>query len=159
MTTRSLDNQIKMLHFQLKNTHVCVDIRYVDKIISLLQLEPVPNSPPYLAGLMSLEEKIIPVIDLAMRLGMHREQPYTIDIPILLCTYEAQQAGLIIDKVMGLVTINKQNIQMHEEFNSVETPFIGSVTLHDDLSLLLNMNHIFPLNINIDLKNKKRGDK
>ncbi|MBY0545599.1 MAG: chemotaxis protein CheW [Gammaproteobacteria bacterium] len=150
------ETSIQTLRFHLQNTHVCMDICYVDKIIPLLQLEPVPNCPLYLVGLMNMEEKIIPVIDLAMRVGICRDEPYTLDTPILLCTYDTHQAGLIVDKVEGLIEFDKKNIQMHEEFNADTAPFIGSITLNEELSLLLNMNYIFPLNINIDFQKKRQ---
>jgi purine-binding chemotaxis protein CheW len=145
-------NQIQVLQFVVQNAHICLDLSYVNKVLPLLMLDIVPNSPLFFAGLMNLEGKIIPVIDLALRLGMHRNKKYSLDMSILLCTYDLHQAGLIVDDVTGLSTINEETIQMHEEFDKTSSPFIGSISINSNLSLLLNLDYIFPIDINNDDK-------
>lgn len=146
-------NQIQVLQFVIENAHICIDLRFVNKILPLMQLERVPNCPNYFAGLMNLEGKTIPVIDLAIRLGMQRINKYSLDMPILLCTYENHQAGMLVDNITNLSLIQENTIQMHEEFDTTDSPFLGSVSINENLSLLLNLSHIFPISTNLETVN------
>src|SRR5579871_1770841 len=98
--------KLQVLHFLVSNVRMCIDLKYIKKVLPLVQLERIPGSPVYLVGLLNLAGKSIPVIDLAMRLGLHRHQAYTIDMPILICFDNEHEVGFIIDKVLGLATID-----------------------------------------------------
>ncbi len=133
--------KLQVLHFLLQNVRFCMDVQYIEKILPLVFLETVPNSPAYLAGLMNLTGKSIPVIDLAMRLGFTPNKPYRLTTPILLCT-DGAQAGLIIDEVLGLADVEEEIMQMREEFNNASSLFIAAIALDTGVSLLINMERI-----------------
>jgi len=160
MNTAVIKPKMKVLTCTVQDTHVCIDVQYIDKILPLISLEIVPNSPTYVAGLINLEGKIIPVIDLAIRLGVKRTEAYSLDVSILLCTYGSHQAGLIIDDIGNLLEIEEEAIQMADEFHHKHSPFVGSVYLSTHLALLVNMDYIFPININLEsLKNRTKPAK
>ncbi|KTD72524.1 chemotaxis protein CheW [Legionella tucsonensis] len=60
---------------------------------------------------------------------------------------ETHQIGLIVDKVLGLSSIDEQQIEIHEELTSNNSPFWGAVTLESGVSLLLNINWVFTLKL------------
>jgi purine-binding chemotaxis protein CheW len=150
-----------------------MDLHYIEKILPLPMLEIVPSCPVYFVGLMNLKNKCIPVLDLAMCTGLTRNEEYPLNIPILLCSNrplsklaeesegrggtssgefgkrsnETHQIGLIVDKVLGLSSIDEQQIEIHEEFTSTNSPFLGAVTLETGVSLLLNINWVFALKL------------
>lgn len=140
-----------VLNCLIKDVHVCIDVANVNKILPLLLLEAVPNSPNYVAGLFNLEGKVIPVIDLAMRLGMERVDTYTLDMSVLLCNYGEYQAGFIIDKVLSLSEVNQDDIQMHEKFDTKDSSFVGTATLKNSISLLVNIEHLLPINMHHEM--------
>jgi len=138
--------EFRVLHFKLQNVFVCIDLRYIDKIISLPELEEVPASPPYLAGLMNYAGLSIPVINLAWRLGLPCHKPYTLDMPLILCQDGKHKAGFIVDELMGIEIIDKNKIQQQFEFKVNESPFYATVTIKDHLSLLLNVGCLIEIN-------------
>lgn len=163
-----LPKNLTVLHFLLHDVHVCMDLHYIEKILPLPMLEIVPSCPIYFVGLMNLKNKCIPVVDLAMCTGLIRNEEYPLNIPILLCSNkplstvaeeskvrvedgkrsnETHQIGLIVDKVLGLSSIDEQQIEIHEEFTSNNSPFLGAVTLETGVSLLLNINWVFALKL------------
>lgn len=138
---------LTVLHFLLQDVQVCMDLAYLEKILPLPLLETVPACPVYFVGLMNLKNKCIPVLDLAICTGLLREEIYPLNIPILLCSNGIHQVGLIVDKVLGLNTVDEKHIEVHEEFTSSKSPFYGAVTLETGVSLLLDINWVFALNL------------
>src|ERR1044072_7892515 len=102
-----LNKNLKVLHFLLQDTQLCVNVRYIEKILPLPLLQTVPASPVYLAGLMNLKNKCVPILDLALCLGLARNQLYPLNILVLLCSDGMNKLGLIVDKVLGLSEIDE----------------------------------------------------
>jgi purine-binding chemotaxis protein CheW len=136
---------LTVLHFLLQGIQVCMDLHYIEKILSLPMLEAVPSSPVYLVGVMNLKNKCIPVFDLAIGTGLKRNEMYPLNIPILFCSDGRHQIGLIVDEVLGLSKINEKQIEIREEFTSKNSPFLGAVTRETGVSLLINSDWIFSL--------------
>lgn len=134
---------LTVLHFLVQDTQVCMNLHYIEKVLPLPLLEPVPSSPVYFVGLMNLKNKCIPVFDLAICIGLARDQIYPLNIPILLCSDGTHEVGLIIDKVLGLSDIDEKKIEIHEEFTNNNSPFFGAVTLETGISLLINISWVF----------------
>ena len=137
-----LPKNLTVLHFLLQDIQVCMDLRYIEKILPLPMLEIVPSSPLYFVGLMNLKNKCIPVLDLAIGTGLNRSETYPLNMPILLCSDGTHQMGLLVDKVLGLSPIDEQQIEIHEEFSSRNSPFFGAVTLETGVSLLINIDWV-----------------
>ena len=60
----------KYLTFRLMDEDYGVDILSVKEIIGMLPITPVPRSKEYLKGVINLRGKIIPVVDLRVKMGM-----------------------------------------------------------------------------------------
>lgn len=135
---------MKVLQFELLTSRVCINLLHVDKALLLMMLETVPGSAPYLAGLLNLSGNSVPVMDLAMLLGFERSESYALDTPVLLCTHNSQQTGLIIDNIIGITETDISAIQPYQNVNehSNEMPFSGTISIENDLFLLLNMDYV-----------------
>ena len=138
---------MKLLSFLLSDVQMCIDLQYVEKVLSLPLLEAVPNSPVYLLGIMNLEGESIPVIDLALRLGMEREELYSITIPIILCRNDTQRVGLIVDEIMGLADVDEELLQLHDNFKQAGSHFLATVTQKQQVSLLLNAKYALSIHL------------
>lgn len=143
-----LKSKFQVLRFQVQKVRMCMDLDYVKKVLPLIQLETVPSSPTYLTGLMNLAGKSIPVIDLALRLGLKRNELYTLDNQILLCSDGTNEIGLIVDNVIGLANVSEEELQMRSDFDN--SPFIAAVTLENELSLFLNMSEIIAISLTLE---------
>lgn len=141
------DNSIQVLKMMVRQANFCIDIKYIVKVLPLMELEIVPAGPHYVAGVMNLAGKSIPVIDLALRLSLDREEPYSLDTPIVLCAFNGVEAGLIIDQVLGLATVDQRTIQMGEEFAKPESLILGTLTMGTDVSLLIATDRVLTFNL------------
>ncbi len=133
---------ITVLHFMLGDVCACADIESIKKVVLLPQLEAVPGGPNDLAGLMNYEGKSVPVIDLALKLEIARQEKYSTDTPVLLCEHQGKQIGIIINKVLGFAELAPANLQLDKEFDLPNSPFFGAVNKDGKLSLLINVKNI-----------------
>lgn len=138
---------IKVLHIKLEKEFYCIPLEYIEKIILLPALQPIPNSPNYIMGIVNLSGKSVTVIDLALRLNIERKTPYTLETSIIICKYKNQYMGLIIDTVEELSELSKNDIQMEKEFEHTQSLFLGSIKYKNHLSLLININYIFSISL------------
>ena len=145
MNNLIVEPTLQLLDFRLDDVQVCIELQYVIKILPLVYLDSVPGSPAYLAGLMNIAGRSIPVIDLAIRLGLQRVAPYSLDSSILLCKKGQHLAGMIVDKVLDLLCVKSSALQMNTEFNDADSLFLAAVSAKNDFSLLVNMNKILPI--------------
>lgn len=153
MNKSTRTSRLPVLLFLLQNIRFCADLKYINKIISLPLLEAVPNSPRFLAGLLNISGKSIPVIDLAIRIGLTRNQPYALETPILICQHQTQIIGIIVDEVLSLTEISAESLQMKSEFNDPSSFFMAAAEINAELSLLINMENILSFDLNAKKNN------
>jgi purine-binding chemotaxis protein CheW len=130
----------QVLHFYMQDVYACIDLQFIKKVLALPQLEPVPINPDYFVGLMNCAGVSIPIIDLAWFIHLETHESYTLDTPIILCSDGTRHVGFIIDKIIGISTIDKAQLQeRHDSLNSV---FLTTLTLNAKLALLVDMNYV-----------------
>lgn len=112
----------------------CIPLSHIERTISLVAIQPMPSSADYVVGMMNFAGSSLPVIDLAMRLGLPTA-PYTLDTPIMVCAHEKQRIGVIVQNIVGIRTLQDSDQQLAEEFSRYGTAFCASA--HTDLGLVL----------------------
>lgn len=133
---------MQIMHFKLPGMIASIDLQYLVKVILLPALEPVPHHPAWFAGLMNYAGQSVAVVDLAMRLNLPRKKKYTLETPILLCESEAGLMGFIVDEVIQISKIKKEDIQ-HDSLQDDEKSILsGTVLLNNKLSQLLNIQNM-----------------
>lgn len=91
--------------FRLAEEKLAIDIREINEIIKPEPITPVPNSKPYIQGVMNLRGKIIPVISLSRRLGMP-ETLLEARSRIVVVQYNHEAIGLIVDAVERVASLS-----------------------------------------------------
>lgn len=132
-----------ILNCCVNNTHVCMDLRFIKKTVPLAQLKIMPNAPYYLVGLLNLAQKSVPIIDLGAWLNLPRENTYSLNTPIVLCSDGFNEVGLLVDSILGLEEIEAEKYSNKPTSIILATPTIGS-----ELSLLINMELLLTTEIN-----------
>lgn len=86
-----------------------IEIRFVTKIVGMQPISGLPEVPEHVKGIINLRGKIIPVVD--MRLKFKKEPAeYTDRTCILVIDSKDISAGLIVDDVSEVLTINEKDI-------------------------------------------------
>ena len=141
--------QLTLLHFMVQDLQCCLHVQDVERIMSLLDMRPVPGSPDYLIGLINLHGTSIYGIDLGMSLGYPRTEAYNIDTPIILCANNDKRIGLAVSEILDIQECDPQAMQMRPEFKQGAQPYHAVVNTQRGLSLLLDIERLIDVQLSI----------
>src|SRR5262245_35144796 len=97
------------LSFQLQGRPYAVPIGTVREINRMSDVAPVPQTPDYVAGVMNLRGKVIPVIHLRQRFGFQRADA-TKETCIVVLEGRDGQIGAVVDSVTGVIDLGAAQI-------------------------------------------------
>jgi len=146
----------KVLTLRAGDMKVCLDINSVIKIILLPSLERLPTSKPHVVGMMNYAGNSIPVMDLYTLLTGARENPYTLDNPVIIVKNQEFVTGIVVDEVYGIKTLLPESIQHPDEFNYQQALIHATVIFNNELYLLLKDNFLNEINHSIDKNINKK---
>lgn len=110
--------QIKkqFLTFNIDQVIYGIDINIVTEIIGMQQVTPIPELSHYIKGIINLRGKIIPLIDVRLRI-YEEERAYDDRTCVIVITVDEDEVGLIVDCVHEVINIGKKEevIAMDEE--------------------------------------------
>jgi purine-binding chemotaxis protein CheW len=121
----------KYLVFQLDREEFGIQVLKVREIIGIQDITAVPQTPPYLKGVINLRGKVIPVVDLRLKFGL-QEVEYTQRT----CIIVVQVIRDTVDILMGIVVDGVAEVLNLVASDIEDTPNFGN---GDDMSYLLGM--------------------
>ncbi len=107
---------------------------YVLPASDVLQMEsftgatPVPGAPPFVAGIIHVRGRVVPVVDLRARFGLP-PVPLTLDSRVVVVELANRTVGLLADSAREVVKLEAENLQAPPSMMSVDgaVGFIKSV--------------------------------
>lgn len=95
--------------FQTGKESYGISIEYVNEIIVMPPITPMPEVDYYIKGLINVRGKIIPVIDVRARFGMEPVE-YTDRTCIILINVKNMVVGLIVEGIEETITIDEKSV-------------------------------------------------
>ena len=95
--------------FQIADECYGIAITYVQEIVGIQSITAVPETEDYIRGLINIRGKIIPVIDVRVRLKQEPRE-YTDRTCIIVIGVKSTVVGLIVDEIAGVITVNEKEI-------------------------------------------------
>jgi purine-binding chemotaxis protein CheW len=134
----------KFLTFLLDNEIYGIEIKHVIEIIGMAQINRMPEAPDYIKGVINLRKKIIPVIDMRIKLKIE-PVPYDERTCIIIVSTDNIVVGLIIDQVAEVTSILDENIApLPDSRSGVSNRYIfGIENSTSKVKLLLDCNKLF----------------
>jgi len=130
----------KYLKIKLGDVLCCVELSYILRTITLVDINPIPQAPSFINGFINFAGTQLMVADLSARFGLSSEQPYTLDTPMLICRSGDSMAAFIVDEIVGLVSANESSAQLEANFDCKEKlPFKGVLNCADEVCLWLDL--------------------
>jgi len=137
----------KYLIFQLGNEEYGVAVLKVREIMKLLDITPIPQTPPHVKGVINLRGKVIPVIDLRMRFQLE-DQAYTAHTCIVVIRTIGEEGetlmGAIVDGVVEVLLLNQTEIEDTPDFGvGAQTPYLlGIAKVKGKVKILLDIDRV-----------------
>jgi len=89
--------------FRLAEHEYALRLENVSEVLRMVAITPLPEAPPWLAGMINLRGRVIAVTDLRLRLGLPAPAP-GLNTPIIVVEADGRQLGLIADSVVEVLT-------------------------------------------------------
>lgn len=143
---RHSDRGGKFLTFFLAGEEYGLEILKVHEIIGMMPITSVPRTPEFIKGVINLRGKVIPVVDLRLKLEM-MSTDHTEETCIIVVQASGLETGVVVDKVSEVLDIVDSEIEDTPSFGtSVNSDYIlgigkseGRVKLLLDLDKVLSM--------------------
>jgi purine-binding chemotaxis protein CheW len=132
MPEETLSRQLVV--FSLGEEEYALPITQVHEIIRYTEPRSVASSDPSVRGVISLRGKILPVYDLATRLGV--EHAEVTEAKIVIVETAEDMAGVVVDDVEEVITINGE--QLDEAPTAGGRGIDGIAKIGDRLVVLLD---------------------
>ena len=130
----------QLVVFTLGDEQYALPIKQVKEIIRYAAPRSVASTQAYVRGVLSLRGRIVPIHDLAAHLGVASE--LTENTKIMIIEHQTETAGVIVDHVDEILTIETQQL---EAAPGADSTLIDSIAkIGERLVVLLNASAIFP---------------
>ncbi len=103
------EGSLQMVSFRLGDEEYGIEINKVREIILVGEITQVPQTPPYVKGLINLRSSVIPIVDLKQRFGLP-EAEVTDDTRIVVVNVASKTIGIIVDAVSEVLRISQDQI-------------------------------------------------
>ena len=119
--THKADRGGKFLTFFLSTEEYGIEILKVQEIIGVMPITPIPRTPAFIKGVINLRGRIIPIIDLRLKLSME-EVKHTEETCFIVVKAHEMHMGVVVDKVSEVLNIAGENVEdapsMGQEINT-----------------------------------------
>jgi len=137
-----MSEEVAVVCFYLGEKRYGANVHQVFEAIRMVEITEVPDSPNFVAGIINLRGKVIPVIDLRKRFRIPSTS-YTLSNIILAGEIEGKTVGLVVDSVSSVLRIPYSSIDvLDEEISDTLGTIEGIAKLPDGLLLILNLDKI-----------------
>lgn len=101
---------VDIIAFRLQDQEFCVKTTTVREIRGWAPCTPIPHAPDNVFGVMNLRGTVIPIIDLARKLGMGSNSGNE-RCAIVVADVDNVMIGLVVDRVSDILTIEEKSVQ------------------------------------------------
>ncbi|OEG00422.1 chemotaxis protein CheW [Vulcanibacillus modesticaldus] len=141
--TEQVNEELKIIVFRIKNEEYGVDVKQVKSIERMEHITRVPNTPPFVKGVINLRGVVVPIIDLRKRLGID-QQEYNDSTRIIIVNVDEMEVGLIVDEANDVIDIPISSIEPPPKVvGGVESVYLrGVAKISERLLVLLNLDQV-----------------
>ncbi|MGA9295232.1 MAG: chemotaxis protein CheW [Ignavibacteriaceae bacterium] len=134
---------LQLVTFNIGKEEFGVDILHVQEINRMTHITKVPNAPHFVEGVINLRGRVIPVIDLRLKLKIEKKE-YDKNTRIIVVEVDNKTIGFIVDSVNEVLRIPANLTEAPPDMVSgIESEFIKSVgKLEDRLLILIDIQKI-----------------
>ncbi len=141
------EDKSQFMTFRIQNYEYGVGIGSIKEIKGWMSLTALPNTPPYVLGVINLRGTVVPIFDLRARFGLGLSEPTKSHV-VLILNVGDRLMGLLVDAVTEIITVSSTEIRpvpavQANDSNDHGSIFKGIVSLDDRMVVLLVVDQIF----------------
>jgi len=131
--------------FRIGDQYFCIDIMSVREIRGWTPATTLPHAPGYVRGVINLRGIVLPIIDLADRLGFSATEPTARHVIIVAQTGK-QVVGLLVDAVSDIIAMAADKVQPTPDVGSdaARAFVLGVMAIEDRMISLIALESVMP---------------
>ncbi len=144
--------KLSFVIFRIGMQRYALPLAVVERVVRMVSIVPVPETPPWLIGVIDLHGRLIPVIDLRDRLG-HPVRNIHPDDRLLVLSLTERSVALAVDEASDiLICPDSLEEVLPDPFR--QSPYLKAIIRSEDgLILVLDPNNLWTV-----LKMEKMAD-
>jgi purine-binding chemotaxis protein CheW len=99
----------ELIAFAVGEQEFCIDVMSVREIRGWTPATVLPHSQPYVRGVINLRGAVLPILDLAVRLGFSPVEAKGRHV-IIVVQVGTQVAGLLVDAVSDILSVGRNDV-------------------------------------------------
>jgi purine-binding chemotaxis protein CheW len=145
MNATHAPNGVELMAFRIGAQEFCVDIVSVREIRGWTPATALPHSPIFVRGVINLRGVVLPIVDLAARLGLASVEPTSRHV-IIVAQIGQQIVGLLVDAVSEILTVTDDIIQPTPDVASemAKTFVRGVLAINERMISLIALDEVLP---------------
>jgi len=137
--------QIEFVTLVAGGQSFCIEITQIREIRRWTPVTLLPHSPPYVLGVINLRGAVIPILDLAAKLGFQPIEPTERHV-IIIIAIEERIVGLLVESVSEILGISSDMVRdtpRTQEDDSTRA-ISGIIPTGDDMIKILSLEALLP---------------
>jgi len=134
------ESEFEVFVFSVGEQEMAFDVDHVSMVIERPEITPVPKSKSTVLGVMNLRGRIVPVINLAMSLGV--EFGKSDDEKVVVVNWEEMEVSFLVNKVKGVMRCNESEVEKLQELAKFGEKCKGIIKKGNELIVYLNIGKI-----------------
>jgi len=144
-TTHAAGAMRELISFRIGAQEFCVDIMAIREIRGWTPATALPQSPAFVKGVINLRGAVLPIVDLASRLGFESTEVNDRNV-IIVADIGGQVVGLLVDAVSDILTVTDDVIQPTPDVASetAKTFVRGLIAMDGRMISLIGLERVLP---------------
>lgn len=135
----------ELISFHVGDQEYCVDIMAVREIRGWSPATALPQSPSYMRGVINLRGAVLPIMDLAARIGMPMVEP-TVRSVFIVVNAGDRTVGLLVDAVSDILSITDDLVQPTPDVacDAVRSFVRGIISIENRMISEISLDRLLP---------------
>ena len=132
-----------LVAFRVAGQDYCIDIMAVREIRGWTPATALPHAPAYVRGVINLRGQVVPILDLAARLGLPSPEPCSRHVIVIVAVGE-RVLGLLVEAVSEILSVPQEAVHPAPELDGEPSLVQAVITLEDRMFRFLDVRDVLP---------------
>lgn len=137
------DSLAPLVSFRLDRQLYALPLDHVELALRMVAVTPVPEAPPWIAGVINLHGRVIPMIDLRQRFGQSSREAQA-DDRLLVVQAPERTVALMVDEVTEVLEMPAQQVDPARGPLSQARSLAAVIRREEELIFVLNVAWLLP---------------
>ena len=121
----------------------CIELHRIREIRRWEPITMLPHSPDFVLGVVNLRGAVVPIVDLASKLGFKKIKPTKRNV-IIISNYGEQVTGFLVESVSEILNVKSEEVKEPPNLNdNLQYQFIcGLISSGDDMIRVIDLDSL-----------------